>query len=1339
MIDIKDKNNNVIHSVEITDKCVYSKTLMEGEYVLLSFESDTIVPLANGCYINTDFGKFYIVDVSKPTTASDGGYQYEQKFYVGWERLRNHILFYNRQAGSEKSWKMTQKPEYFLDIVCENIRLLGYGRYTFDVDADLTEMKLVEFDGTNIIDALTKIAETWETEWWIEDTVIHLSKCEYGSSVSLTENDEIGAIDPQDSSDTDYYTRAYVFGSTRNLPTNYRKNDDGNTVIEGIVETRLKLPSGISYVDAWEGMSQEDVVEAVVLIDDVYPRKTETIKTITTKEYTDEVENEDGSKTTEKWNAYRFTTDIKFSENYRIDGEELRIVFQTGKLAGMDFEVSFNPDGYTESESRAQVFEIIRNEDYGVKLPTDDFKPSVGDTFILYGFNTSFVYDNLVSEAEQELYSKAIEAVAEASKDKSIYNCPTNPVRCAGYTDNGSGKLVHNSDDEIDLDVGQSVTLRSSKVFTSGYRVSRVRSFEKRLDNKYNATYVIGEASAYSNRRETEEQIEELTYQSKQLTQNYGSAVRIVRRYDTAAPSDHNVPSFKRAQYEFLQKNVADTVKEKATFAKGLVIGDYLQGEQGGNIDSGGNAELLTLVVRSLLRSAVFRNGLTGEGWQLWVDANSISHLEIDRLTVRQIMTVLELVIERIRAVGGQLVVSAANGKIKAVEDTGTAYTLTFEGDNYFQAHDLVRCQVFTGSEIWGYWVEVESATTDSVTIPKTEFEEWGTEPKEGDEVVLMGNTENTDRQNLISISATEDGQPRIDIMDGVTSKSFTDCLRARLGNLDGISDSWFPTDNQPHGNGLYADNAYLRGTFLLTTGEDVKTKFEIVEGSITSSIEGLRQDFMEDKGFLNNPTFGDGLSYWDAENETVFFLLGSKWIWANKNITSLKGDGASVITDSGRNVVRIRNKYITQTNANLRSLPEIKTNADGQKEAAAVYLSFYYKVVKKGTLTIGFENTNNDGFAEYEPFAYKEELDVTDSYQQLTHSGLWNATGDFKISFADGEIYIYMLVLSTDRIETLTNTYKTLFEQSDKLVKIAAACFDSEGKPLAGSELDIEAKFATLISSYFDEDGNLINKSGLVTTATGSGIYAQVAQSDGTYKIALIGVGVEETDSEGNTNTVIKLTADHIQLEGLVTANSYFKINTDGSMEATNGKFSGEVSIADGKIHLNTDGSGQLAGGNIAWDTDGSGSLASGNIAWTKSGDLTLKNITAMEGTFSGVIKATKGLVMGVRNQTYYECVINAEDSFIVLQNSTLSSSDYMNVYLPASPNVGQLLTILNSNVNQTEAKLICQGAQKICPSNNDSSKIYELGTYLLLGHYRAKQFIFDGSTWWQVGQWDW
>lgn len=561
-------------------------------------------------------------------------------------------------------------------------------------------------------------------------------------------------------------------------------------------------------------------------------------------------------------------------------------------------------------------------------------------------------------------------------------------------------------------------------------------------------------------------------------------------------------------------------------------------------------------VTSDSIRSAgQFVDGLLGAGFQLWKGEDGRTYLTVDKLTVRQTMAVLELLIEKVRSVGGQICVSAANGRIKTVEESGEHYLITFEQENMFVQHDLVRCQTFTGKDMRSYWVEVTDVTETGIVVVKEEFE--GVEPKEGDECVLMGNTVNSDRQNMVLISATEDGQPRVDVMDGVSGKTFDNALRARLGNLDGIKDDKFPADRQPRGNGLYADNAYMKGTFVLETGEDVKTRFEITEGKVQSAIDSVRNDFLSEKGYLNNPTFASGLEKWNSENETVFFLVGNRWIWANGAALSKKGDGASVVTDMGRKVVRIRNKYIRQKHENLRFVPTFPTNSAGKKEALPVYLSFFYRCAKAGTLKIGFENVDKTGFADFNSMEVSEEIAATDGYVQYTCSGLWNGTGDFKLEF-DGDIYLYMLVLSTDKIEALTHKYKTLFEQSERLVKISAA--------------------------VYDKDERALQETGLMIQPEGTGIYIK----DANGKLALIGVGVEETDAEGNKKTVIKLTADNIKLEGLVTANGYFKVKEDGSIEAVNGTFRGHVYAEGGAIGGFSIGNGHIGGADVIYNEDG-------------------------------------------------------------------------------------------------------------------------------------------------------
>ena len=430
----------------------------------------------------------------------------------------------------------------------------------------------------------------------------------------------------------------------------------------------------------------------------------------------------------------------------------------------------------------------------------------------------------------------------------------------------------------------------------------------------------------------------------------------IIRSWDKTLPTDNNLFSARRSQKEFLSKNQPDTAKESIRFLKGVSFGEAAGGKPCGIVDGEGNAEYLTAVIRELLRSTEFVDGLTGEGWQLWIDQlTGLTNLTVDKVTARQSLVALELLIEKVRSVCGQLVVSAANGKIKDVVKQGDNYRIVFEQESGFVAHDLMRCAVTGGKKLKAYWVEVASVIAGGVLVPVSEF--GGVKPEAGDECVLMGNTENPLRQNLISIAATEDGQPRIDILDGVKAKNFNGCLRCRLGKLDGIKSSAFPADKQPKGNGLYADNVWLKGTFVLMTGEDILTRFEITEGKSHAAVESLRKEIREEQSYLDNSSFADGMDKWKTGSKATLFTLGGRWIWANGGPYGTKPDGhAEIRTDGKVPYAYIRNSYIMQKLEDFRLVPEYRqTNSQGERVPGVVYLSFSYRVIKAGRLKIEF------------------------------------------------------------------------------------------------------------------------------------------------------------------------------------------------------------------------------------------------------------------------------------------------------------------------------------------------------------------------------------------------
>ena len=1113
-LKIYDKRNRLRTTLVPDSSSTHHEEVGGDDYLSVSLDSPECVTLELNNWTVWEGRKFWCVETYTPKQTGRRKWTYSVKLY-GAASLIKQALMLNTEDSPVFSYTATAREH--VALVVKNLNRWMGGITDWKVGkVEATGNIVVDYsEGLYGNDALKKIADEAGTEWWIEGMTVNMCRCERGDEVTLGYGNGLLSIERDSADNVKFFTRLFPIGSSRNIDA------------EKYGSSRLLLPSRATYVERNTELGIVEHFEQAAF-QDIYPRRTGAVSSVRK-----ETKKGDDGK---PFDIYYFTDGgMNFDPNeYEIGGLVKRVTFQTGQLAGLGndedgehyFEVNYN--------SATREFELITIWPYDddTQVPGGVLEPKAGDTYILWNVRMP---DEYYPIAEEE-YATAVEKyMDEHCLDRSVYKCSTDYV---ALKKRGVVPCM-----------GQRVRLESDRFFASGYRESRITVVDQKLARPTEADIEISDVLSQTTLSRMADEIENVRSEVKANTVELPD---LIRSWDTTQPTDNNLFSARRSEQEFLSRKRNDRTKGRITFEQGVVFGE----EENGRVDGKGNADLLTLVVHELLRSANYGgSGMTDNGWQIGIDEELLSHLIVDKITVRRVMNVFELLINKVRSVGGQICVSAANGKIKTVQEQGDYWHITFEQENTFVAHDLMRCQVFTGTSQKAYWVEVTGIANGGILVEKSEFET--AQPEEGDECVLMGNTETANRQNLVLISASEDGHPRVDVLDGVNAKNFEHALRARLGNLDDIKDDRFPLDNQPKGNGLYADNVYLRGTFLLSTGEDIKTKLEITEGKVQSAIDSVRNDFLSEKGYLNNPTFASGLEKWNSENETVFFLVGNRWIWANGAALSKKGDGASVVTDMGRKVVRIRNKYIRQKHENLRFVPTFPTNGDGKKEALPVYLSFFYRCAKGGTLKIGFENVDKTGFADFNSMEVSEEIAATGGYVQYTCSGLWNGTGDFKLAF-DGDIYLYMLVLSTDKIEALTYKYKTLFEQSERLVKISAA--------------------------VYDKDERALQETGLMVQPEGTGIYIK----DANGKLALIGVGVEETDADGNKKTVIKLTADNIKLEGLVTANGYFKVKEDGSIEAVNGTFRGHVYAEGGAIGGFSIGNGHIGGADVIYNEDG-------------------------------------------------------------------------------------------------------------------------------------------------------
>lgn len=756
IVDIKNISGAILLSTTPNEGCKRKLTLQKEDYILLKFSLENPIYFKLGTYVECDFGLFEVCDLQSPTFNTDNaGYDYELRLDAHYWKWKNKIFKYTPEtSGQEASWSLTAPLDVQASIVLRNLKALGYtykGQdFDFSIDSTVENKSLLmTYDNTNILDACFEMAKKWDCECWVTDNIIHFGKCEFGDYVNMEIAKNVGEM-PRSESQSTYATRIYAFGSTRNIPANYRPVDEA-VVINGVVQKRLMLPEGTLYIDAYPNMSTEEAIEQVVVFDDIYPRRVGTMLDVTTHEYIDKIENGDGTTTEKKWNAYRFKdTGIIFSEEYRLPGEDLKIIFQSGKLNGMMFVVTFNPCDKEGGERPipeknedgswnplAQVWEIVRNEDYGRSLPDEVLIPEDGDTYVLSGWDSTKITElGLVSAAERELKEEAEKYIAKSKIDPNTYNCTM--MSDNAYSEDGMHNLYG---------IGQRVNLINKAYFENG-RLSRVIGFEFNLDKPYDSpVYTVGETAAYSRIGELEDKVENLTLKGQVYTGGSGSGVYVIRRNDSTPATDSNVFSALRSLSMFLRKDKLDFTNYLLRLLGGLEVGEA--------IDS------LT----------------AGKG----IIADNKGRIQADRMELRSSLTVLEIIFNRLSAMESDYSFSES-GTIESVEllEDGTyRLPLRKRWENDFTAlaendvvYGMVNNLASGGGDYYTSWLRVLNVNTVSNTItavmyPDDEVPGGKNYPPEPLMILShRGNPVNEDRQAYWYLSSRE---KCICMLDGVT------------------------------------------------------------------------------------------------------------------------------------------------------------------------------------------------------------------------------------------------------------------------------------------------------------------------------------------------------------------------------------------------------------------------------------------------------------------------------------------------------------------------------------------------------------------------------------------
>lgn len=612
---IYNPSGKAIYDAPVTTSAIIKYALMGDYYIELPFSLLTPLDFPLGSYITYKGRKFEIMSEVYPDFDNKtGGYKYTLQFQAQQNHMKNFICFWLGGDNPEAVFHNTTDLASFGALIVANMnKALGGNNWQMgSVNVEHPETnKLVSFNGDTCWDALSSIAETFDVEWWTEENgsivTLHFGKLNFGTPETFKRGEVVKSIPAKKGDDSEYGTRFYVFGSTRNLTKEYGQSEQGG-VTNHVSEVRLRLPDGQQYIDARPGLTKNEIKEVVVFFDDIYPKNTETVTSVETIDRTI-IEGQ-----TDK--AYVMVCNgTPFLPSDVIEGETLGAHFTSGDLIGWDFELAliddngdnidpatWKPeDGFNKKfeiiaqvETSGESQQIIPNENMRPRGRDDDRGP---DTFVLTGVKLP---QQRIDEAEQELLNAGTSYAAKHSSDTTVYDCETNPVYC-----------THN---EKNYEAGQAVRLMGPQFGIDG-RLSRIQGYEKKLYNEYIATYTVGDNTPYSRLGSIESDVKASLYSQRIGIAENGAAIYLITRYDNTFPTDTNAYSARRAIWEFANKQAPDTFKGRMTFNAGAQFGpSYASGITGvgGFINEKGAGELESLFIRRFLEVPELRYNRVG-------------------------------------------------------------------------------------------------------------------------------------------------------------------------------------------------------------------------------------------------------------------------------------------------------------------------------------------------------------------------------------------------------------------------------------------------------------------------------------------------------------------------------------------------------------------------------------------------------------------------------------------------------------------------------------------------------------------------------------------------------
>ena len=650
---------------------------------------------------------------------------------------------------------------------------------------------------------------------------------------------------------------------------------------------------------------------------------------------------------------------------------------------------------------------------------------------------------------------------------------------------------------------------------------------------------------------------------------------------------EKEINNVQRSSDEGITPRIDDTTIPTTKFLEGRYLSKQKDDKTPFNLGVGQNLTVdknviagEDIIVGKSAHSTDFVSGFVGgKGWAIrlkeWINAAGEKEIksvgEFDEVIVRNLLRVYEFIISQLlgendnRILTGMMEVDhydASDGKIYLKTNGGKLY-------NPFRVDDVIIVQQYGGnpSEENGYYVtkqyefivtEVGIGEMGEDRLDWVRFRNFTTSMEGGNEsliserdtLVRIDNLSDASRKGVIQLMSVGEDTPYMDFIYGAKTDP-ENSLKGRFGNIGGIYNPLFGWLKE---FGAYLTNLYAVGEFRIAhTGEDIADAIEILKGTFRTNFSQTSYDITEEADFFTNATFTNDCEYWElSEEDTSYFAVGDVPQFFNYELYASENSFAGLSEYDGRSALRLTNGYAKQLNEYIRK-PSTHTEYSGVNDSLekvgedvvdTLYLSVRVYAATDSIIELGFTDSNGS-FIEND-FHHNESLEASKDGYTINLSGKWDGNGDFTIK-GTGDVYIDHLSLTDKPLENFRITTFTAIEQTAQSIKLLGTRIDGATGAITQVQQSVNALNGTISSIASTVNGHTTSISNL--TISVNGINSTVSTKVGKSEII---------SSINQSSESVTINANKINLNGTVTANKTFKIDTSGYMTCVGGTIGG-------------------------------------------------------------------------------------------------------------------------------------------------------------------------------------